>query len=135
MGRIEAVRVGDALPERRHSPSIVDLFFYNAALWNGHRIHFDSAWASGEGYPGLVIQGPLQGDWMTQSVMEWLGDDGCLLEFEYSNRTPAFLGQTLTVGGRVTEVDPERCEVAFELYVRNENGEIVAPGTARVRLG
>lgn len=136
MARIENIQVGEALPEATHRPTNVDLFFYNAAIWNGHRIHFDEPYTKEEeGYEGLVIQGPLQGDWMSQRVMEWLGDDGVLAEFEYSNRAAALLGETLTVGGKVTEVDSSTGEVALELFVRNEAGDVIAPGAARVRLG
>ena len=136
MARIETIRVGDALPETSHSPTIVDLFFYNAAIWNGHRIHFDEKYATEEeNYEGLVIQGPLQGDWMSQCLMEWLGEDGALLEFEYSNRQAAYLGETLQVGGKVTSVDGASGEVALELHVRNEAGDVIAPGAARVRIG
>ena len=36
------------------------LFRYSAATFNGHRIHYDRAYATGvEGYPGLVVHGPL----------------------------------------------------------------------------
>jgi len=135
MPRIETICVGDALPESRHSPTIVDLFFYNAALWNGHRIHFDERYAKeGEGYPGIVIDGPLQGDWMSQCVTEWLGDRGVLVEFEYTNRSAAYLGETLRVGGKVTACDAQTGEVSLALFVENEAGDVIAPGAARVRV-
>ena len=36
------------------------LFRYSALTFNGHRIHYDRAYATGEeGYPGLVVHGPL----------------------------------------------------------------------------
>lgn len=36
------------------------LFRFSALTHNAHRIHYDLAWADHEGYPGLVIHGPLQ---------------------------------------------------------------------------
>jgi 3-methylfumaryl-CoA hydratase len=40
-------------------PGAVDLFRYSAATFNGHRIHYDQAYVTGEeGYPGLVVHGP-----------------------------------------------------------------------------
>ena len=40
-------------------PTTVDLFRYSAATYNGHRIHYDQAYAKGEeGYPDLVVHGP-----------------------------------------------------------------------------
>jgi 3-methylfumaryl-CoA hydratase len=36
------------------------LFRYSALTFNGHRIHYDRAYATAsEGYPGLVVHGPL----------------------------------------------------------------------------
>jgi len=71
------VAIGDALPEQFHTPDNVQLMLYNAALWNGHRIHFDEPYAKEvEGYPGLVIAGPLLGDWLNQVVELWLGEKG-----------------------------------------------------------
>jgi len=136
MRNLETPTVGTELPGRDHRPENVDLFLYNAVLWNAHRIHYDQAYATGvEGYPGLVVQGPLLGDWLTQVVMEWLGDDDVLVEFAYSNRQAAYLGETLRAGGRVSGVDRERSEVRLELEIRNERGEVITPGSALVRIG
>jgi len=45
---------------RRVTPDPVLLFRYSALTFNGHRIHFDRAYATvEEGYGGLVVQGPL----------------------------------------------------------------------------
>lgn len=41
-------------------PSAVLLFRYSAVTFNGHRIHYDHPYVTGtEGYPGLVVHGPL----------------------------------------------------------------------------
>lgn len=41
-------------------PDPVLLFRYSALMFNGHRIHYDQPYATQEeGYPGLVVQGPL----------------------------------------------------------------------------
>jgi 3-methylfumaryl-CoA hydratase len=42
------------------TPDAVLLFRYSALTFNGHRIHYDRAYATqAEGYAGLVVQGPL----------------------------------------------------------------------------
>ncbi len=42
------------------TPDPVWLFRYSAVTFNGHRIHYDRPYATGvEGYPGLVVHGPL----------------------------------------------------------------------------
>ena len=98
-----APTVGMAIPQREHHCDEVQQMLYNASLWNGHRIHFDMAYATEvEGYAGLVVAGPLMGDWLHQVVDEWLGESGIIIGIEYSNRIAAFVGETVTAGGTVT---------------------------------
>ena len=135
MPSIKQLQVGDKLPERSHTASNASLFFYNAVIWNAHRIHYDEKYATEvEHHPGIVIDGPLQGDWLTQVVLNWLGDDGQMIRFEYSNRRASYLGDTLYSGGTVTAIDPDAGTVELDIYIRNEAGEITTPGSATVQF-
>lgn len=50
----------DAQWSRRIVPDDVLLFRYSALTFNGHRIHYDRRYVTEtEGYPGLVVHGPL----------------------------------------------------------------------------
>jgi hydroxyacyl-ACP dehydratase HTD2-like protein with hotdog domain len=132
---INSIKAGDALPTRELVCDTVQLFFYNAALWNAHRIHFDAPYATDvEGYPGLVVAGPLIGDWLTQCVLEWMGDSGELVSFEFSNRRAAYVDDPLVSGGNVLSVDAETGLVTLDLHVLNEEQEVIAPGQAVVRF-
>ncbi len=123
------------MPEREFNVDIVQLFFYNAALWNAHRIHFDYPYATEvEGYPGLVIAGPLMGEWLGQCALEWLDDEGELESIEYRNRKAAYVGETLYSGGSVAATDPVQGTVTLELFVKNQDGEVILPGSAVVRF-
>jgi hydroxyacyl-ACP dehydratase HTD2-like protein with hotdog domain len=133
---VNDIEIGTNLPEREHRPDNVQLFLYNAALWNAHRIHFDHPYATEvEGYPGLVIAGPLMGDWLTQCVLEWLGDAGRLVRIAYTNRQAAYIGDTLRAGGTVTTVDRVHGRVEIALHLHNAAGDNVTPGTAVVEFG
>ncbi len=114
---------------------MVSLFLYNAVIWNPHRIHFDEAYTTQvEKHPGIVVDGPLQGDWLSQAVTEWLGDDGALLELEYSNRRAAYLGEHLRAGGEVTAIDRSLGTVTLSIYIKNGDDVVISPGRAVVRL-
>ena len=135
MTAYDKIKVGDALPSRDHTAGIVQLFMYNAAIWNPHRIHFDHAYATQEeGYPGIVLDGPLQGDWIGQVVTDWIGDDATLVSFGYANRRAAFLGETMTAGGQVEEKNDSKREVKVSLFLKNAQGEVTIPGHAVVRF-
>ena len=132
---IADLAVGDLLPQRQHTPTNVSLFLYNAAVWNPHRIHYDETYTTREEHhPGIVIDGPLQGDWLAQCVTNWLGADGTLLRFNYSNRKATYLGETLTCGGRITAIDAATRTVTLELHVKNAAGDVTSPGGATVTI-
>lgn len=132
---IESLEVGATLPETRYTPDNIQLFFYNAVLWNAHRIHYDLPYATEvEGYQGLVIAGPMLGDWLAQAVDNWIGDRGIVQRVEYSNRMASFIGETLTTGGWVTVVDRAARTAEFDLFVKNAAGDVITPGKATVRF-
>ena len=130
-----APAVGVALPTRSHSPDEVQLMLYNAVLWNGHRIHFDLPYATEvEGYPGLVLAGPMLGDWLHQVVDEWLGEAGVITSVSYSNRGATYVGDTLTAGATVTAWNASTGAMELDVFIKNEAGEVVAPGKIGAQL-
>ncbi len=127
------VQQGDTLPGRDFKADTVQLFLYNAAIWNPHRIHYDLPYTRDEeGHPQLLIDGPLQGDWLTQIVEEWLGEAGTMTAFRYSNRQAAYIGDVLTAEGRVTAVDGPVAELSLSLS--NQDGLATTVATASVKL-
>ena len=133
--KISELSVGEALPERSYTVTNVSLFLYNAAIWNPHRIHYDEPYTTNvENHPGVVIDGPLQGDWLNQVVVNWIGDSATLTSFNYSNRRASYLGETLTSGGAITAIDAESGNVDLEIFIKNEDGDVITPGTAQVRF-
>ena len=133
--RLDNLSIGEALPVREHTPSNVSLFLYNAAVWNAHRIHYDEVYTkSEEGHPGVVIDGPLQGDWLSQCVSNWIGDSGRVESFFYSNRKATYLGETLNSGGKITSIEVDTRKITVELWIKNSVGEITSPGGAVVVL-
>ena len=135
MLRYEDITVGSELPSRDHTATIVQLFMYNAAIWNPHRIHFDHSYATEEeGYDAIVLDGPLQGDWISQVVTDWIGEDASMVSFGYANRRAAYLGETMTAGGQIEEKNDETREVKISLYLKNAQGDVTIPGHALVRF-
>ena len=130
---IEKIRIGNKIPEEQHTATNVSLFLYNAVVWNAHRIHYDEPYTTNvEKHPGIVIDGPLQGDWLSQVVVNWLNGQGELLEFEYSNRRASYLGETLTAGGKIVSIKENK--IALELAIINGDNEITTPGSALISV-
>lgn len=97
----EMPRVGERLPAQLRNPDEVSLFLYSAATWNAHRIHVDAGYAALEGHHGLVVHGPLQGQWLVDLVQNWAGGGAWVRSLRYRNLRPAHVGQKYTVAGCV----------------------------------
>jgi len=75
------------------------LFAFSAATSNGHRIHYDQAYATGvEGYPGLVVHGPLIALLLLEAMPK-----RPLTRFAFRALKPAYAGETITAHGRLTD--------------------------------
>jgi len=83
---------------RQVTPSGVLLFRYSALTGNAHRIHYDRYYASDEeGYPGLVVQGPLQATWLADLVLQQR--IGSIVRFSYRAQRVALADRALTLEG------------------------------------
>jgi 3-methylfumaryl-CoA hydratase len=70
------------------------LFRFSALTYNAHRIHYDRDYARAEGYPGLVVHGPLQALLMA-GLARSLGPAGS--EYAYRLVAPLYEDQGLVV--------------------------------------
>ena len=86
---------------RRVVPDAVLLYQYSAATFNTHRIHYDHPYATGvEGYPGLVVHGPLT----ATMLMELLGANlpsATPRDFEVTALRPLYTPAPFDLVGRV----------------------------------
>jgi 3-methylfumaryl-CoA hydratase len=83
---------GDAVED--FTPNEVDLFRFSAVTFNGHRIHYDQPYATGvEGYPALVVHGPLIASKLLDLAMRTKGRNAD--RFSFRARRPAFVNQPL----------------------------------------
>jgi 3-methylfumaryl-CoA hydratase len=116
---------GPQEPATREWPVAVDpvlLFRFSALTYNAHRIHYDRDYARQvEGYPGLVVHGPLQALLMAELARRVTTlPEAC--EYSYRLVAPLFEGQGLivsaTVGGDATR-----------MTARDADGRQTAAGT------
>jgi 3-methylfumaryl-CoA hydratase len=79
------------------SPTL--LFRYSAMTFNGHRIHYDRPYVTAEeGYPGLVVHGPIQAT-LLLNLAAALGGVAPA-RFRYRGLSPAIAGAPLRVAAR-----------------------------------
>lgn len=83
----------EAAPHGAHrvqiAPTAPLLFRYSALTFNGHRIHYDTPYVTGEeGYPGLIVHGPLQATQLAQFAARLKGSPPA--RFDFRSLSPLF---------------------------------------------
>jgi hydroxyacyl-ACP dehydratase HTD2-like protein with hotdog domain len=133
----EDVGVGEQIPTLDVTVDETQLFFFSAATYNGHRIHYDKQWAQTvEGYDDVLVQGPLQAALLARAIGDWIGGRGRLVSFAVQNRATAHPGEPLTFGGEVTGkrlTDSGAGLVDLDIAGRRDE-TVLMPGTATVEL-
>ncbi|WP_448628154.1 FAS1-like dehydratase domain-containing protein [Geodermatophilus sp. URMC 64] len=75
------------------------LFRFSALTYNTHRIHYDHEYVTGvEGYPGLVVHGPLLALLLLELPRRF-APDHAVSGFEYRLERPSFAGRPVLASG------------------------------------
>lgn len=98
------------------TPSPLLLFRYSAVTFNGHRIHYDHPYATEvEGYPDLVVHGPLIATLMMQAFVD--ANPGCTpVSLSYRGLRPLTVNKPFNVEGRISGAGKAN------LWAANEDG-------------
>ncbi len=116
---------GQADWSRSIVPDPVLLFRYSALTFNGHRIHYDRTYATGtEGYPGLVVHGPLIATLLLDLLRRSL-PDAQVLTFDFRAVRPTFDLHPFSVHGKLSSDGK-----TVELWGQDHEGLLTMQGTA-----
>lgn len=95
------------------------LMRFSAATANAHRIHYDWPYATAvEGYPGLVVHGPLQA--LALAETHRLAAGAPVVELHHRGRAPLFCGDPARI-----RASPRQTGVLLELF--GPRGDSAAP--------
>lgn len=90
-------------------------------------LHMDGDYAIGRGYRGIVVYGMCTASLYSTLVGVYLPGEYCLFqECEIAWTKPVYIGDTLTVSGKVTEVDERFKRLKIKASITNQNGEKVS---------
>ena len=108
------------------APTPVLLFRYSALTFNGHRIHYDRPYVTEvEGYPGLIVHGPLIATLLVDLMRREL-PDARLRAFSFKAASPLFDIHPFTVCGK-READGQ-----LALWARNHEGHLAMHARAEL---
>ncbi|MEM5436679.1 FAS1-like dehydratase domain-containing protein [Paraburkholderia diazotrophica] len=117
----------DAAWQRTLTPDETLLFRYSALTFNAHRIHYDTPYVTQtEGYPGLIVHGPLIATLLID-LLRRERPDAAVLDFSYRAMRPCFAGNALHLCGQ-----PSANGKTVELWSMDHEGSLGM--TARATL-
>ena len=117
----------DAKWERTIRPDNVLLFRYSALTFNAYRIHYDYRYATEiEGYPGLVVHGPLIATLLIDIVRRQM-PQARVAEFRFRAVSALVDTGPFSVCGK-----PESDEKTISLWAKDESGGLAMTATATV---
>ncbi len=109
--------------QRTLTPDAVLLFRYSALTFNGHRIHYDHPYATAvEGYPGLVVHGPLLATLLMDGLLHEAGA-APPARFAFRALRPCFAERPLRLCGA-----PQ--DGGWRLWVLDERGALAMDALA-----
>lgn len=114
---------------REFNADPVLLFRYSALTFNSHRIHYDLPYVTEqEGYPGLVVHGPLIATLLADLVREKC-PDAALRAFAFKAVRPTFAGQAFSVCAK-----PSDDGTTIDLWAKDHEGYLTMRATASLIL-
>ncbi len=115
--------------QRDITPDDVLLFRYSALTFNGHRIHYDRKYVTEvEGYPGLIVHGPLIATWLVDLVRRHT--DRPIQRFDFKALRPTFEcadRRTVRVCGQ-----PSADGTHVQLWAQDHEGWLTMQATAEL---
>lgn len=120
----------DLIPDNRL------LFHFSALSFNAHSIHLDRRYAQDvEGYPDLLVQGPLLLCLMLKGIEARIREVGGTVEMrklDYRNLRPIFVGAQVRVcvRDRIPVGRKEGGRQMWDVWVEGPDGGLAAKGTA-----
>jgi 3-methylfumaryl-CoA hydratase len=111
--------------KREIKPDPLLLFRYSAVTFNGHRIHYDHPYVTRvEGYPGLVVHGPLTATLLID-LLRRNRPDVTLASFSFRALRPLYDTASFHTCGL-----PDEARRSAKLWTRDAEGAVTLEATA-----
>ena len=90
-------------------------------------LHMDDEYARAKGHPGRVVYGMLTASLYSTLAGVYLPGEHCFLwEVDSKFTGPVYIGDVLTVSGKVTEVNERFRFIKIKARIDNQNGQTVS---------
>ena len=130
------LEIGQALPSREFHFTRDSLVRYAGASGDFNAIHYRDDVAKAVGLPGVLAHGMLTMGASVQSVVDFLGDSGKVIDYQVRFTKPVLVdaakGATLVVNATVVEIDEAAKIARIDLSATCD--DVVVLGKAQVRV-
>ena len=130
------LEIGQTLPAREFHFTRDSLVRYAGASGDFNAIHYRDDVAKAVGLPGVLAHGMLTMGAAVQSVVDFLGDSGKVLDYQVRFTKPVLVdavkGATLVVNATVVEIDEAAKVARIDLSATCD--DVVVLGKAQVRV-
>ena len=133
----EDVDVGDAIPALTVTVDETQMFFFSAATYNGHRIHYDKEWAArpSRATTNVLVQGPLQAALLARALTDWIGGAGGWWRSRCrTGRSPSRARSSPSAASSPASGERRRPGLVDLDIAGKRGGDVLMPGTATVAL-
>lgn len=131
-----SLEIGQELPVRQFHFTRDSLVRYAGASGDFNAIHYRDEVAKAVGLPGVLAHGMLTMGAAVQSVVDFLGDSGKVIDYQVRFTKPVLVdaakGATLVVNASVVEVDETTKQARIDLTASCDG--VVVLGKAQVRV-
>jgi acyl dehydratase len=130
------IEIGDELPARTVTLTRDSLVRYAGASGDFNPIHYRDDIAEAVGLPGVLAHGMLTMGLAVQSVVDWVGDPGRILDYQVRFTRPVLVdpvaGVEVTVAGKVAAIEEDRARI--DLAVTALGATVLGKSQVWVRL-
>ncbi len=135
---VRDVEVGQQLPPRTIHIERASLVRYTGASLDRNPLHWDERFARSVGLPDVIAHGMFTMGTAVNSVSEWVGDAGRVVEYGARFTKPVVVpyegGADVEVTGVVKALDPETRRATVELRVTCGTDKVLGRAVAVVVL-
>ncbi|MEW1836016.1 MaoC/PaaZ C-terminal domain-containing protein [Microbacterium sp. NPDC079995] len=129
------LEIGAVVAERTVHLTRASLVRYAGASGDFNPIHYNDAVAERVGLPGVLAHGMLTMGLAVETIVEWLGDSGRILDYGVRFTRPVVVdtesGADVTVVAKIGAVDDEA--VRLDLTVSHDGTTVLGKAQVRVR--
>ena len=128
--------IGQELPPRQFKITRDSLVRYAGASGDFNPIHYRDDFAQAVGLPGVLAHGMLTMGLAVQTVVDFVGDSGKILDYQVRFTKPVLVdakaGAMVSVSGKVIEIDEDSKTARIDLTA--VCAELTVLGKAQVRV-